>query len=311
MTKTQIILNQLEKMKQSRIQAQLTADNNLALAGQNSKFKKLESDMRKIQLEISKLAPNDEKVKELYFEYNKLRDASTEALKKIGLTYKDTVPQYNCPICCDVGFVNGKKCECLIKKVQEELLNQSGISKYSGHSFDDVDTNILAKNPTLDKAYKIAKAYIKDFPNYKYKNLVFCGEVGTGKTFLMECIASELIKTTNYVVFVTSFDLNNTVIRSMSVPFVERDEVLEPLLECDLLLIDDLGSEPIMKNVSINNLFTIINERQRHDKCTIIGTNLTPQMIKERYGDRLVSRIFDLNTTLPIKLDGKDLRIQR
>ena len=311
MTKTQIILNQLEKMKQTRLQAQIKADQNLEIARQNKKFQKLEKDLRKVQMEISKLETSDEKIKAMHFEYNQLRDECNEALKNVGLTYKDTVPQYNCPICNDVGFVNGKKCSCLIKKIQEELVTRSGIGQFNGHTFDDVDYSILAENPVLAKAFKVANDYVSAFPNYKYKNLVIFGDVGTGKTFLTECIASELIKATNYVVFVTSFDLNNTVLKSMNVPFNEREDILEPLLECDLLIIDDLGSEPIMKNVSINSLYTIINERQRHDLPTITSTNLTPQMIQERYGDRLISRIFNTENTLAIKLTGKDLRISK
>jgi len=310
MKKTEIIINELEKMKTARLEAQLRAEQNITRARKNKTFLKYEKEMRQIQMEISKLPANDEKVKELYFKLKTLQDSCSTALKSIGMTYRDTTPQYQCKICNDIGIVNGKKCQCLLKRVQDALVARSGISKFSGHCFNDVNPAYLSANADLDKAHKVAKAYIQDFPNFKYKNLVFCGEVGTGKTFLLECIANELIKRTNYVVFVTSFDLNNIVIRSMSVPFAEREDVLDPLLECDLLIIDDLGSEAVMKNVSINNLYTIINQRQRNNLCTIISTNLTPKAIQERYGDRLVSRIFNRDNTLAIRFTGKDLRIQ-
>ena len=310
MKKTEIIINELEKMKTERLETQLRAEKNLERARLNKTFLKYEKEMRQIQMEISKLPANDEKVKELYFKLRTMQDSCSTALKSIGMSYRDTTPQYKCKLCNDIGIVNGKKCQCLLKRIQDELVSRSGIGSFSGHSFKDVNPNFLLANADLNKAYKVANAYITSFPNFKYKNLVFCGEVGTGKTFLLECIASELIKRTNYVVFVTSFDLNNIVIRSMSVPFAEREDVLDPLLECDLLIIDDLGSEAVMKNVSINNLYTIINQRQRNNLNTIISTNLTPPAIKERYGDRLVSRIFNRENTLAIPFKGKDLRIQ-
>ena len=140
---------------------------------------------------------------------------------------------------------------------------------------------------------------------------MLAGNVGTGKTFLSECIANALIQRDYYVVYMTSFDLNNIVIKSMDIFAEDRNEILSPLLECDLLIIDDLGSEPIYKKASINNLYTIINQRQMAKLATIISTNLTPQMIQEQYGDRLFSRLFDKQTTMAINFEGKDLRINK
>ena len=120
-----------------------------------------------------------------------------------------------------------------------------------------------------------------------------------------------MLKQNFYVVYVTSFELNNLVIKTMDLFAENREEILSPLLECDLLIIDDLGTEPVYKQFSNNNLYTIINQRQLNNASTIISTNLAPQMIRDQYGDRLFSRIFNKQNTLALKFDGKDLRITK
>ena len=81
------------------------------------------------------------------------------------------------------------------------------------------------------------------------------------------------------------------------------------LLETPFLLVDDLGTEPMMRNITVEYLFLLINERMEAGLSTMATTNLTPAQIQERYGERVCSRLFDRASALTIKLEGKDLRL--
>lgn len=309
MNRTEIINSEKNKLKQKKLSAEIKAQNIVQVLRQNKEYASTETLMRKKMLEIVALPEN--KTKDLRKEYNALQQKLESIAKKLGYSPTDLVPNYTCKKCNDTGFYNHRICECLSNAIKLRLQQESGLADFKGHKFTDSKQNILTENQTLNKAYNYALNYVKNFPNNKLKNIVFSGNVGTGKTFLSECIANALIKRDYYVVYITSFELNNIVIKSMDIFADNRQEILSPLLDCDLLIIDDLGSEPIFKNASVNNLYTIINQRQLNNLSTIISTNLTPQMIRDQYGDRLFSRIFNKQNTMPIHFDGKDLRINK
>ncbi|MBQ7602848.1 MAG: ATP-binding protein [Clostridia bacterium] len=311
MNKTDIINSEKNKLRQKRMNAEIKAQNTLQTLRKNPDFSKLESDLRTKMLALVKTELGSSQEKKLRKEYDAILEKQQKLLAKLGFSQKDITPQYNCQKCQDTGYNNYVMCDCLKKNIRQRLQQESGLGNFKGHKFLDSNAELLERNPTLKKAYAYAVQYVKNFPYNKLKNIIFSGTVGTGKTFLSECIANALIQRDYYVVYITSFELNNIVIKSMDIFADNREEVLSPLLECDLLIIDDLGSEPIYKNASVKNLYTIINQRQLAKNSTIISTNLSPQMIRDQYGDRLFSRLFDKQTTMAIQFDGKDLRINK
>ena len=109
----------------------------------------------------------------------------------------------------------------------------------------------------------------------------------------------------------TAFGLNNTSLKYHTTFDNTKSSILEPLLTCDVLVIDDLGTEPINKNVTLEYLYLVINERQLAGKPTIITTNLTPDGVINRYGERIFSRINNKLISLNIKLDGQDMRLKK
>lgn len=146
--------------------------------------------------------------------------------------------------------------------------------------------------------------------NFKqdYHNLFFYGTVGTGKSFLSGCIASELLQTGHSVIYFSASGLFDTLARYA---FDSRaKEALsgfyEDLYNCDLLIIDDLGTE--MTNTFVaSQLFSCLNERHLRKNATIISTNLSLEELRDRYSDRVFSRItshYDL-----CKLTGPDIRM--
>jgi len=308
MNKTQIVNNELSEITTHRAFAELKARENLRLAREIPEFCSLDNDARKITIELTKTA-DPQKVKSLRTELEKLRKKQEKVLSDYHISPDSLAPQYSCKMCQDTGYIDGKMCACLAKKVQFALTHQSGLDERLKFSFETSDPKIVDDNESLKKAYTVAKKYVETFPNFQYPNLVFVGNVGAGKTYLIECIANALIQKSCYVVFSTAFDLNRTIQNSFGLGTLEREAMLAPFFESDLLIIDDLGSEPLIKNVTISNLFSVINERQSHNLPMIISTNLDLDEIQERYGDRVASRIFNKRFNLIIPFLGKDLRV--
>ena len=132
--------------------------------------------------------------------------------------------------------------------------------------------------------------------------------MGTGKTYLASSIVGELNKRKVLTVFLTSNELNSIFLK-MHRQEIDRELVFDILTACDLLVIDDLGTEPLYNNVTAEYLLSIISERLDKKKHFIITTNLTKSEILNRYSERFLSRISDKKQTAIIPFNGKDLRI--
>ena len=311
MNRLDIINSEKDKLRQKRLNASIKAENIAQTLRKNKKYTTIENQVRSKMLDIVKTPFGTLEEKKLRKEYDALVKQQQQVVTKMGYSFDDITPKYECLKCQDTGYQNFVMCDCLKRNIRQRLQQESGLGNFKGHKFSESNIKLIDSNETLKKAYAYAVQYVKNFPNNKLKNIMLSGNVGTGKTFLSECIANALIQRDYYVVYMTSFDLNNIVIKSMDIFAEDRNEILSPLLECDLLIIDDLGSEPVYKKASVNNLYTIINQRQISKRATIISTNLSPQMIREQYGDRLFSRMFDKQTTMAINFEGKDLRINK
>ncbi len=148
--------------------------------------------------------------------------------------------------------------------------------------------------------------YISKFPNTKRKNIVFTGPTGTGKTYCANLILHELTQKGFNVHLTSTFNL---IKRMKDYLFGQDTDVPYDFFESDLLIIDDLGAEPSIKN-SDEMLHTVINERYSNNKAFIVTTNLTKDQVSTRYGDRILGRIYDNNKSAILIFNGKDLRIE-
>ena len=163
--------------------------------------------------------------------------------------------------------------------------------------------------PQMKKIIGECRAYVSDFDN-TYENILFFGGVGVGKTFLTNCIANELLKQGHSVIYFTAFQLFDTLAKYA---FRQQDvsddisRVHEDIFDCDLLIIDDLGTE-MTNSFVLSQLFLIINERDNRKKATIISTNLSIGEITERYSERTFSRIYGKYRM--IKPEIRDLRVK-
>ncbi len=308
MNKKTLVNETISDIKNLKFNAELLAEQNLKeMRAKSEEFRVFDDELRLAMFEVAQNPKmNQEKVKKFL---KPLKDKRTQALLNAGKPADYTEPHYSCKLCDDTGILKGEKCVCFKQKLQQKLIENSGLKVENLHSFEESNPKILAKNEMLLKAHNLAKLYTEKFPDVKTKNFVFMGEVGTGKTFLLECIANKLLERQFFVVYATAFNIQNTMIKALSAPASERELVMSPLLECDLLIIDDLGTEPMIKNISASSLFSVLNERETKNKATLISTNLSFDDIEARYGNRLFSRIFNQRKTKVIAFSGKDLRI--
>lgn len=224
---------------------------------------------------------------------------------------------YTCEHCRDTGYIDNRRCRCLEQKIIESLYEMSNIKqilkeenfsnfKYELFSDNAIDT-ATGKTPAqnIHSIIKICLDFIKNFDT-NFENLFFYGETGVGKTFITNCIAKELIDRSYSVVYCSAIRLFDIFADSTFHRDTESVNLDKHLLDCDLLIIDDLGTE--MVNTFTNTaLFECINERYLRRKSTIISTNYSISDLKNNYSERTFSRITS-NYTL-LKIYGEDLRI--
>ncbi len=262
------------------------------------------------KLGISKAKKENTKSLELELEKNK--KLLVEELKKVDLKIQDLKVVPSCSECNDTGFVKNKMCKCYKKLLNEKLLENSGLSKSKLPSFKSVNFEVFNNNvlDNVKKLYSFAENYTnKENPEKTF--VTICGKVGVGKTYLTECMLNEYIKQNKFVQFITSFELNNIFLNYHLANIENKKEILDYILNCDVLVIDDLGTENILKNVTVEYLYLIISERQRNKKITIITTNLNPNEISEKYDERIFSRLCDKQNCYLFNFEGSDLRLKK
>lgn len=227
-----------------------------------------------------------------------------EYLKKENL-YSIVYPPFHCQKCQDSGYVSGKFCEC----VKNSAIKSEDIS-FTLHSFSESDVSIFKDNAKCyEKTQTVLEIFCKKMPDTRIKTIVLSGKTGTGKTFLASCVADALIKKNLSVVFITSFEACERMLKYHTTFDSTKLSFLAPLIDCDMLIIDDLGSESIYKNVTKEYFFHIINERRLANKATMLTTNLSINELGARYGERTISRIFDKSVCYAKDFDFSDERM--
>ncbi len=233
---------------------------------------------------------------------------------------------YTCEFCKDTGYIKTEgssravKCRCLSQIIIKVLYDQSGIIDTIQHenfnTFTDryypddlvVTPDGKSARDFMNEVVAQCKTYIKDFPRFK-GNMLFRGKAGLGKTFLSNCIASELINQLYSVVYLTALQLFDIFSQyDFGDDGKQYEEAISHLLSCDLLIIDDLGSE-VDNRFTNTKLFYVISERLNRQKGTIISTNLSSTEIRDRYSDRVYSRI--IGNYKPVTFLGRDIRIAK
>lgn len=220
---------------------------------------------------------------------------------------------YTCPACSDTGFVSGKPCTCLERetgRISAEELNRH--SRLALSSFDTFSLQYYSNLPTeqyqaMEQNLEFCRQYANTFSASVASNILMLGNTGLGKTHLSLAVAAVLLQNGYSVIY----DSAGSMLHRLEQEHFgkkEGSDTLDMLLECDLLILDDFGTE-FDTSFTRSMIYTIINSRINSGKPLIINTNLTSNEIKERYGDRILSRLLFASKILHFY--GKDIRIQK
>ena len=208
---------------------------------------------------------------------------------------------WDCPICRDTGYVEGQMCDCL-KKLYEKarVRDLSALLTAENESFGDFDLSYYDGRPDpvsgvspraqMETVYGLCKDYARSFGR-GHMDLLFRGGTGLGKTFLSACIAREVARRDFSVVYETAVAAMDAYHDARGYdPDPEAEDKVRRMEFCDLLILDDLGTESV-NSQSVSALYTLVNTRLTARKSTIISTNLTAEQMAARYPAAIVSRL--------------------
>lgn len=277
-------------------------------------YKQLEQQVSSVSLEQGRrlLDGDDEALLVLKKRLQQLSEKKASLLLSHGFAADYLAPIYDCPDCQDTGYINNQKCHCLKQQMISYLYEQCNIKEvleqenFSMLSYDYYEGEDLTR---FQGAIKTCREFIRTFSS-EYCNLFFYGSVGAGKTFLSNCVARELLEQGFSVIYFSAIHLFDTLAKNSFASKSREDlyNCYHDLYNCDLLVIDDLGTEYINGFTSAQ-LFSFLNERHLRQKSTIISTNLSLEDLRNQYSERIFSRItshYDI-----CKITGPDIRMYR
>ena len=241
-----------------------------------------------------------------------LLDKKRELLVAHGYPADYTEVKYECELCRDEGFYEFKICSCMKKRLIEAAYESSGMAHLlRSQSFDNFDLSYFAEDHRtathMKRVLEITKGYAESFTPTAPSNLIFMGGTGLGKTHLSTSIARTVIDRGYDVFYAGSISLISDfeMQRYGNSAGGETGLGTNQYFDCDLLIIDDLGTE-VINQFTATVLYNVINTRINRKKATIINTNFNQDELMQKYADRITSRIFGEYRVIPFV--GKDIR---
>ena len=263
-----------------------------------------------VGLTIKRSADLSDALKTLEGESLTLQAKKTELLHAAGYPADYLEDIYSCPKCKDTGFIGSQMCSCLIEEYNRQLTSElSTLLKNSDERFENFDLSLYGEaGEAMSIVYDTCREYASSFSE-RSMNLLFQGGTGLGKTFLSACIARVVAQNGHSV----CYDTAASALEAFEMKKFARDAEaaekastrVERMLECELMILDDLGTE-MLTQISISALYTLINTRLVEGKKTIISTNLTDAELARRYTPQICSRIDGEFLKLPFA--GTDIR---
>lgn len=287
------------------------------------RLREIEEELVKLSIDITKAILNNSKNSQELLEILHKRQMDLKA-ERVEILLESKYPRdylelrYQCKNCKDTGYIDSKKCSCLVQREIEQLYQQSNMSSsFKKENFDmfrldlysdESEDGRVSPRENMKNIYMTCINYVRNFDAHD-KNLFFIGKPGLGKTFLCNSIAKELLDAKRSVIYQSSPDLIDTI-RKYKFDFDKEEEnapYLEELYNCDLLIIDDLGTE-LSTQFSNLAIYNILNRRLLNNKKIIISTNLNTDELMSTYSERIYSRI--LGNFSMYKFFGDDIRLK-
>lgn len=286
-------------------------------------FQELDDRIRRYSLEYARASLlGEESTASLEQTIEKITAEKEALLLANGFPADYLKPVYVCSDCHDTGYTENGRCHCFEKEIVNYLYAQSNLQDVLEHENfshfnleyypdDYVESSTgLTPRDNMRGIFQAAQNFVQNFKGSR-DNLLLYGNTGVGKTFLANCIAKELLDQSYTVVYLTSlklFDILETYKFDKELSQTEKSATVAYILDSDLLIVDDLGTE-MSNSFTASQLYRCIDTRLNYGRSTIISTNLSFDDLRERYSERIFSRITS-NYTL-LKLTGDDIRLKK
>lgn len=230
-------------------------------------------------------------------------------------------PIYQCPHCNDTGVIGDtlqERCECFTARLRAHLYADASHGLDASETFQRFNEAVYPNTPLPDNPADTQRAYMarmrdrclayaEGYPSLPQRNLLLMGKSGLGKTYLMNCIGNRLLERGYEVRKITAYQLSERMRASI---FEHDPSAFTALLSLPMLMLDDLGAEPLYNNITVESLFTLLNERELRGLHTVVSTNLTALELKQAYTERVTSRLFAKKSTAMLPFIGTDVRLR-
>ena len=281
--------------------------------GESEEIEKIDEELSGTGLAIFKAACSGGDISALRDRNRELLEKRSELLVSLGHPKDYTTPKFTCPDCSDTGFIKGDKmCHCFREELTKMRIAGSGIGNLiEKQSFDNFDIEWYSDNESnyehMVANLSAAKKYVKHFPERR-GNLLMIGSTGTGKTHISTAIAREIISKGYDVIYDSAQNIiSDYETDRFKSGYGAYESKSEKYSECDLLIIDDLGTE-FTNQFTVSCLYNLLNTRQNKGLSTIISTNLSHEDLQRKYEDRIFSRIVGSGCRILV-FEGRDHRI--
>ena len=222
-----------------------------------------------------------------------------------------------CPICSGSGYVGSNMCECLRELCRQEQKKELTFLSAGQERFEQFRLDYYSDKPdprlgfsprsVMERTFQNCRRYAMGF-SMKAGNLLFSGNTGLGKTFLSACIARTVADRGCSVVYESAGHLFSKLERAKFSGDESAREEVKKYNDCDLLIVDDLGTE-MPGQFTTSALYSLINDRLLCGRATIISTNLNTDDLSRRYSPQIASRLRGSFTRVAFL--GDDIRVKK
>lgn len=250
----------------------------------------------------------------------KCNEQITQLLCDLGYGKDYLSPIYDCPLCEDSGYAGESKktlCVCAVNRYQELLSGETFVGEtqtFENFSEAFIPNVPIAGQSVSQRAYtrylkEQSESFAESLPHGPVFNLLLYGGSGLGKTYLLRSIGVRASSKGLPTMSLTANALLNHIRASY---FARSGEVIyDDYVNVPLLLIDDLGTEPLWQGITVEQLFALLNHRMDKKLSTVISTNLNLTELGGRYTERVMSRLLDERCSKKLAFLGQDLRLRR
>lgn len=295
-----------------RSNAQLLLERKNRIYNEIPEYKQIDDEISELSVSQAKLlittdADSASVLLALRKQISEMSERKLKLLTAAGYLADYLSPVFNCPDCRDTGYIDQERCHCLKKKIIEVFYSQSHIkSVLEKENFTSLTYKYYneSEKAQMEAYIKRARDFVDTFDS-SFNNLLMFGKVGAGKTFLSNCIAKELLDQGHSVIYFTAYQLFELIAQITFNRDAAESSDINDILECDLLIIDDLGAER-PNSFTISQFFLILNERLQRKRSVVISTNLDPSQLRDTYSERSISRILGNYTIM--EFTGRDMR---